>query len=245
MRHMLGTMDIELTDDRLIHRTALTESRLHYNGIERVGRTDDYLFIFIGAGSAHVVPRRAASADEYEAFIDTLNQRIELPIESGSIPASENAPPPAPKDAKPEPMRMLIEQYLYDRDMPCPACGYNLRSTRGSSCPECGARLELNLQQAGDPPSQTYWLLAVIVNTGFGVMLFFHAVWTILTDVIASGPHLLAIAFAIASPVILIIVMRSRDRFIRLPRLWQWNIAILLAIGHLLAAGAMLGAASL
>ena len=31
-----------------------------------------------------------------------------------------------------------IVDYLATRDHPCPKCGYNLRGTAGSRCPECG-----------------------------------------------------------------------------------------------------------
>lgn len=37
----------------------------------------------------------------------------------------------------------LCRAFLAGRDVPCPACGYNLRNTDVARCPECGGPLEL------------------------------------------------------------------------------------------------------
>jgi hypothetical protein len=34
--------------------------------------------------------------------------------------------------------RDTLRRYLADHDVPCPACGYNLRGLEGEVCPECG-----------------------------------------------------------------------------------------------------------
>lgn len=39
----------------------------------------------------------------------------------------------------------LLEQYLAERDVTCPLCGYNLRGLRGGRCPECGQELALQV----------------------------------------------------------------------------------------------------
>ena len=36
-------------------------------------------------------------------------------------------------------------EFLADRDMPCPACGYNLRMLNKPTCPECGLPIKLTV----------------------------------------------------------------------------------------------------
>lgn len=56
----------------------------------------------------------------------------------------------ASTDAASEPgrERRLLIAYLSDRDVPCPACRYNLRGLAGDKCPECGEHLELTIARA-------------------------------------------------------------------------------------------------
>jgi len=42
----------------------------------------------------------------------------------------------------------LLVQFLAESDVPCPACGYNLRQLTASRCPECGEELLLQLALA-------------------------------------------------------------------------------------------------
>src|SRR5438045_2504229 len=39
----------------------------------------------------------------------------------------------------------LLRQFLSERDVPCPRCGYNLRNLGGNRCPECGDALALRV----------------------------------------------------------------------------------------------------
>ncbi len=39
----------------------------------------------------------------------------------------------------------LLQAWLSSRDVPCPVCGYNLRSIEATRCPECGAKLDLRV----------------------------------------------------------------------------------------------------
>ena len=66
----------------------------------------------------------------------------------------------------------LIRQYLADRTIGCPVCGYNLRNAGGQSCPECGTELQLHLGTLN--PRLGWWmvgLLAVALPLGFASIL--------------------------------------------------------------------------
>ena len=54
----------------------------------------------------------------------------------------------------------LLGAWLSARDVPCPVCGYNLRTIASDACPECGARLELRLGSADLRLGP--WLVAVL-----------------------------------------------------------------------------------
>ena len=67
----------------------------------------------------------------------------------------------------------LIKSYLADRDVPCPACGYNLRGVEGSKCPECGKGICLSIHPASWTITKL-WLLrlgaiAIICYSGWQV----------------------------------------------------------------------------
>jgi hypothetical protein len=36
-----------------------------------------------------------------------------------------------------------VREFLADRDAACPRCGYNLRGSAGTACPECGRRVSM------------------------------------------------------------------------------------------------------
>jgi hypothetical protein len=42
-----------------------------------------------------------------------------------------------------------IRQFLADRDVACPGCGYNLRGIEQATCPECGRGIELTIRRPG------------------------------------------------------------------------------------------------
>lgn len=39
----------------------------------------------------------------------------------------------------------LLVEYLHDRNVPCPSCGYSLRGLKTGRCPECNQGLELGV----------------------------------------------------------------------------------------------------
>ncbi len=57
----------------------------------------------------------------------------------------------------------FLQAWLSSRDVPCPVCGYNLRSTEATRCPECGAKLDLRV---GSTDLRIgLWLVGVIALT--------------------------------------------------------------------------------
>ncbi|MFN0133633.1 MAG: hypothetical protein ACKVW3_14035 [Phycisphaerales bacterium] len=49
-------------------------------------------------------------------------------------------------------------RYFNDRDAPCPVCDYNLRSSPGENCPECGARIPWPFRE---PISNVAWAVGL------------------------------------------------------------------------------------
>ena len=52
----------------------------------------------------------------------------------------DNGIPPTDSD--------LLRQYLAERDVSCPGCGYNLRGLAAGACPECNQDFELGIKLA-------------------------------------------------------------------------------------------------
>jgi hypothetical protein len=62
-----------------------------------------------------------------------------------------------------------VGEFLADRDVPCPACGYNLRDLSSARCPECGLALRLPL--TARPSRGAAWWLGVVGIAGTAVAL--------------------------------------------------------------------------
>ena len=54
----------------------------------------------------------------------------------------------------------LLKAYLAERDVSCPACGYNLRGLASEACPEC--RQQLMLHVTLQRPVTKSWLTTII-----------------------------------------------------------------------------------
>ena len=78
----------------------------------------------------------------------------------------------------------LLEQFLSERDVNCPACAYNLRQLKSDRCPECGDPLELSLRLV---EQRQFPLIAGLVglSAGFGLgflLLIYAALVTFVFD---------------------------------------------------------------
>lgn len=77
-RGLLGERLIELTDDGLILRTEVGESKIKWGGIERIARSDGYSFIYLNAVTAVIIPRKGILEGDHDQFMRTLQERWAL-----------------------------------------------------------------------------------------------------------------------------------------------------------------------
>jgi len=62
---------IAITEEGLRETTQVSESRSTWTGIERIVENEEYVFIYISACQAHVIPKRAfASEKDSKEFIE-------------------------------------------------------------------------------------------------------------------------------------------------------------------------------
>jgi hypothetical protein len=112
---------------------------------------------------------------------------------------------------------MLLE-FVRDRDIECPRCGYNLRNLTRPACPECDEPL---LLKVGVQKVRVFWLLATLAPGFFsGIAGGLMVVATIL-----YGPPPLettiVMIFGLVSGVITLVVAAASRRFMRLPTVYQ------------------------
>lgn len=129
--------------------------------------------------------------------------------------------------------RLLLD-YLAQRDVPCPACRYNLRQLQTDRCPECGNRLRLTVGVVGGLSSA--WITALVATLlPAGIGLPFHVVALI---ALGHGENILEIArepeglvflvlffYALLCHPAAIALLWARRRFLALPRGRQKQIA--------------------
>ncbi len=113
-------------------------------------------------------------------------------------------PPPPSQDT------LLLVAYLSDRDVPCPACHYNLRGINSPACPECAAPVRLSIEL--ELHRNLGLLISRIVALSLGaattsVMVAFLAFGIYQTNYRGLGPPLQGwqqITLAMVSPPILL-----------------------------------------
>lgn len=77
-----------------------------------------------------------------------------------------------------------LRDYLAERDIACPGCGYNLRGLPGDACPECGKPVELarvRSRRSRHPADRSF-------ACGVGVALAAIVGWVIAIVMSASDP---------------------------------------------------------
>jgi hypothetical protein len=83
------------------------------------------------------------------------------------VPEEQAAPQPSEHD-------WLIE-FLRDRDVNCPLCGYNLRELASDRCPECGREVRLKVL-AVEPFLKAWVTAAVALGASAGIGVFVAAI---------------------------------------------------------------------
>lgn len=71
----LGRKEVELEDDALTIRSAVSESTILLRAVERIGSTDQYAFNYPSSVEAIVVPHSKVIEGDYEEFVAELNRR--------------------------------------------------------------------------------------------------------------------------------------------------------------------------
>lgn len=71
---MLGPHELEIDAAGIVEWTEVNELRQSWSGIERIEENDDYVLIYLSSIMAHVIPKRAVTFGEPEAFIAQAKQ---------------------------------------------------------------------------------------------------------------------------------------------------------------------------
>lgn len=128
--------------------------------------------------------------------------------------------------------------FLRDRDVPCPLCGYNLRNLTGTVCPECRQNLQITV---GVRDVRFGYFLATVAPGIFsGIAAVILAVPMIVSLVAASGGRppwqIFAVdAFGFASGITAVVLITRRRQFIRLRSSTQQRWAVFAWLVHIVA----------
>lgn len=68
---------LELQEDGIFSSSYLGESKYNYSVIDRIVENDGYTYIFIGKGTALVLPHDRISQEDRCSFVDEVNRRRE------------------------------------------------------------------------------------------------------------------------------------------------------------------------
>ena len=67
--------ELEISEEELIDRTPFGAQSLKWESIERICTVDDYTFVYVGAVSAHVLPRKRVTKGNYYDFVNELRAK--------------------------------------------------------------------------------------------------------------------------------------------------------------------------
>jgi hypothetical protein len=132
----------------------------------------------------------------------------------------------------------LLRQFLADRDVPCPACGYNIRQLQRNTCPECGRGLKLVLGVVGPSNCWITALVASLVPAACGLpfqilILIALAYGENFSDIVREPSAVLflfLVFYSLCCWVFSILLLVMRQRFMRLRAQAQNGIASALVI---------------
>ena len=73
-KSLIGRQEMRLSPDGIHYKTVASESNLNWSSIDKVLQNDKYIFMYIGAINALVVPKSAfASSRQQKEFLDYVN----------------------------------------------------------------------------------------------------------------------------------------------------------------------------
>lgn len=67
---------LSITDEGISTLSEGGERTIYWSGIERIGETDRFTFVFLGSIMALVIPRNGVLEGDYEAFTGELKKRV-------------------------------------------------------------------------------------------------------------------------------------------------------------------------
>lgn len=74
---LIGNKTLKLRDDHILSISDNSESKVKWNTVERYVETDRYIFIYISAVSAYIIPKEDFDSEEKkDKFITILNKKI-------------------------------------------------------------------------------------------------------------------------------------------------------------------------
>jgi hypothetical protein len=119
--------------------------------------------------------------------------------------------------------RRMLNEYLADRDTPCPRCGYNLRGLTGGRCPECGDELRLQVGLV-EPRLGAYITLLAGCCLGLGGSALMGLIaLTVAPSAWWTEPSaLLLLGQFVLCAILVPITLAARRRFRTAPPVWQW-----------------------
>ena len=128
--------------------------------------------------------------------------------------------------------RAWLVEFLRDRDVPCPLCGYNLRRLDSARCPECGREIRLSVNLA--EPYLRGWLTTVIAlcaSAGVGMIVLMVSVQEGLPPMTRRYASLTISLYAFMASIPLAVwAIAARKRFLRMERRRQGSIAFVAAV---------------
>ena len=129
--------------------------------------------------------------------------------------------------APPGDLERLLE-FLRDRDVACPVCGYNLRNLTTPVCPECRHELSLSVDAADVRLAVFVAALAPGIFSGImAVLLAIPIAWSFQAGV--AGPPVpiwVALGFGLASGLLTLTLVARRGVFLRLAPPTQRSVAL-------------------
>ncbi|MCH8152355.1 MAG: hypothetical protein IH830_08295 [Planctomycetes bacterium] len=134
----------------------------------------------------------------------------------------------------------LLLAFLRERDVPCPACGYNLRNLTRPQCPEC--RKELVLAVGLKKPRFGWFLVTITPGLFSGIAAVLLLMPIIIVPLLGGGPapwRVVAVdAFGWLSGFAVLVLLNYRFVFLRQPQAAQrtcavvaWGIHLIVLLG--------------